>query len=711
MTVGAIASTIVYVIGTVLYAVLAGLVFRRRRKRGSDSMLLLLGLSAAIWYLGNAADRLAQLLYAERLPLVVKVTDIMCALGIALVPSLLMIMALLYVNERRPRLPRWALGLAVAAMLAAPLPFGLLLVKVIGTEAALASMSAVPAGKVFLAWLAAALTATAAVCFWRTRHAAAEREERFFHLLFWGVVFVALIFFGVPFFLARSTGPASRWLTAEIDLLFSLAGLFPGLVFAYYVYRYNYLEFVLRRSIFHAFLTLLVICIYYYLIRQLAMWLGQQAPHLNVMLVEALMVIALVYLFPQIGRTLREVLRAIVFRRTADIEYMLDSISLRIGADPMVDPDRLLADVCRGIEDACGARDVSIVLEGEQGMAAYGERPPADFGEGDLRAVLGACARRSSPWLERGDIGDVACLEAMRKLGAYSIYPIMHEDVCQGFIAVGRTPPMLPLPEEASDQIVAMANRIANALGRARMVQEKLRLQRRLFAREKFATLGHLAASVAHEVRNPLSSIKALVQCLEEELAAEGRKVEETGLIVEEINRLNRTVTRLLRYARAAPEGQQTTDLPEVLGVVLQLLHHEADRRGVRVQVDVPEGLPPLRAGEDEIKEILLNLVLNGLEAMPEGGALTVSARAGDGRLTLALSDTGHGIPPELIEKVFEPTFTTKAGGTGLGLSIVLDRVQQIGGSIHCTSSGAGTTMTLELPVAAPEAQQETDGG
>ena len=124
----------------------------------------------------------------------------------------------------------------------------------------------------------------AAVCFWRTRHAAAEREERFFHLLFWGVVFVALIFFGVPFFLARSTGPASRWLTAEIDLLFSLAGLFPGLVFAYYVYRYNYLEFVLRRSIFHAFLTLLVICIYYYLIRQLALWLGQRLPLLFALL-------------------------------------------------------------------------------------------------------------------------------------------------------------------------------------------------------------------------------------------------------------------------------------------------------------------------------------------------------------------------------------------------------------------------------------------
>ncbi len=585
-------------------------------------------------------------------------------------------------------------------MLVAPLPFVLGLADAIGGEVRLASITAGPMGKVFLAWLAAALTVSGGVCFWRTRHAAGEREQRFFHVLFWTVVAVALVFFGVPFFLAHRGGPAGRWLTSEIDLLISLGGLVPGLVFAYYVYRYNYLEYVLRRTIFHGFLTLLVICIYYFLIVQLSHYLGQRAPRLNVTLLEALMVIALVYLFPHIGRNLQEALRAIVFRRTADIEYMLGALNQRIGGDPMVEPDRLLEDACRGVKDACGARDVGILLEEEGGMTAYGDRPPSAFSEADFRAVVSLCSRRRSAWLERGDIADVACLEAMRKMGAYSIYPIVHEDACRGFIAVGRTPPVLPLPEEASDQLVVMAGRLAAALGRARMVQERLRLQRRLFAREKFATLGHLAASVAHEVRNPLSSIKALVQVLQEELEAEGRGVEEAGLIVEEINRLNRTVTRLLRYARQTPEGERSTDFADVLDSVLQLLHHESERRGVRMEVDVPDGLPPLRAGEDEVKEILLNLVLNGLEAMPEGGTLRVTARAGEGRAHLSVGDTGPGIPPELVDRVFEPSFTTKSGGTGLGLSIVRDRIQQIGGSIRCASSGQGTVMELEVPTA-----------
>jgi two-component system sensor histidine kinase HydH len=190
------------------------------------------------------------------------------------------------------------------------------------------------------------------------------------------------------------------------------------------------------------------------------------------------------------------------------------------------------------------------------------------------------------------------------------------------------------------------------------------------------------------------------VQCLEEDLARRGIAAEETGLIVEEINRLNRTVTGLLRYARPAEEGRQETDFREILDTVLRLLRHELERRGASLQVSVPDGLPLVRAGEDEIKEMLFNLLFNSLEAMPGGGTLTVTAHQQDNHLQVAISDTGHGIPEELVEKVFEPTFTTKPGGTGLGLSIVRERLQQIGGSIRCRSSDEGTTMELALPLA-----------
>ncbi len=695
--VAAIVSTIVYVVGTVLYGVLTGLVLRRRQKTWSEIILLLLGLSAAVWYLGNALDRFAFLLFTERPPDVITMTDVICCLGIALVPSLLMIMALLYLHEHRRPVPRWLLATLIAAFCVLPLPFSLVLVGVISGEARLASVVAQPIGQVFLGWLALSLISSAWVCFRQTRQATDKQDEGFFRILFWATVAVAVAIVASPL-LTAPRAPGGPW--GQIDVLVSLGGLFPGMVFAYYVYRYNYLEFILRRGLLHGFLTLLVIGAYYFLILKVSAWLGVRVPRLNLPLVQALLVIALVYTFPHIGRTVRDLLRFLAFRRTADAEYRLDNLNREISADAMLDPERLFRDVCTEIAEACRARNVSMVLQTDSRLDIHGDPAGRDgFGEADFAAIAGVCADSRSPWLDSRDVRDVPCLSAMRKLGAQSVYPVVHEGGYHGFIALGRTPRMMPLTEGASQQLVVTANRVSAAMSRARMVRDQLELQRDLYAKEKFTALGRLAASVAHEVRNPLSSIKSLVQCLAEELAQKGMEAEETDLIVGEINRLNRTVSGLLRYARPAQEGGDT-DFREELDTLLQLVRHELDRRGCRTQVEAPDDLPPVRAGQDEVKEVLLNLIFNALEAMPGGGLLTISARVNGDRMAVRITDTGTGIPADAQEKVFEPSFTTKEGGTGLGLSIVRERMQQMGGSIRCTSSSEGTTMELDMPLA-----------
>ena len=174
-----------------------------------------------------------------------------------------------------PIFPRWLLAVLSAALVVMVLPFSLVLIKVIGQGASLGSVSASPMGQLFLGWLALSLVSSAWVCFRQTQRLRDQHEERLFRALFWGTALVAAAIVLSPFLMV-GRAPALR-LASESDLLIGLAALFPGLVFAYYVYRYNYLEFILRRSIFYAFLTLLVISIYYFLIRALARWLGQQA--------------------------------------------------------------------------------------------------------------------------------------------------------------------------------------------------------------------------------------------------------------------------------------------------------------------------------------------------------------------------------------------------------------------------------------------------
>ena len=695
----AIVSTIVYIVGTVLYGVLTALVLRRRGKTASETILLLLGASAGVWYLGNALDRSAELLFAQRPAPIVRLTDVFCCIGVAAVPSLLLLMALLYFHERRRRLPRRFLGLLGGALVLPVLPFAVVLVNIIGGEARLVSISAGPAGRIFLVWLAMSLVSSAWVCFRQTRRVRDVHEERLFRVLFWGTVLVAAAIVTSPLLMegrAATLRPA-----AESDLIVGLAALFPGLVFAYFVYRHNYLEFVLRRSIFYALLTLLVIGIYYFLVRAFSHWLGERVEGLNVPLVEALLVIGLVYLFPRMGQAVRWLLRLVVFRRIADAQQRLSEVNQEVLADPMIAPQNVLERVCRAVREACKVRSVTIMRQGDGHVARYGDRPAQAFSDEDFAAIVSACEGSGAAWLERQEVTDVSCLAAMRKLGAYSVYPIVQAGSHRGFIAIGRAPAVLPLSEDSSEQLVVMANRIAGAMARAELIQETMRLQRRLYAREKLVSLGQLAASVAHEVRNPLSSIKSLVQCLSEELATQGIEAEESELIVEEVNRLNRTVNGLLRYARPTGEGERAVDFADVLQTVLRVLHHEFERRGCKLHVDVDDELPPVRADADEIKEVLFNLILNALEAMPEGGRLDVSARADDGRLSASVADTGSGIPDELRERVFEPAFTTKQGGSGLGLSIVRERLQQIGGAITCHSSPAGTVMELDLPLAA----------
>jgi signal transduction histidine kinase len=691
------ATAIVYVLGAVLYGVLTGLVVKRRQKTWSETILLLLSLSAAMWYLGNAADRSLHLLMAGPLPMVTRLTDVVCCLGLAPLPSLLMVMSILYFHEHRQRLPRGLVALLVAAVCVLVLPFSLVLANVTRGEARLAAIGVSQTGRIFLGWLSLSLTATAWVCFRRARQVTDRREEFFFRTLFWGTAAVAAAIVISSFRMHR--GEAAGTSPPALMLMIALAGLFPGVVFSYYVYRYNYLEFVLRRSIFYGFLTLLVISIYYFLIRELGRTIEKSVPGLNVPLVEALMVIGLVYLFPRINDGLRGLLRLVAFRRTANAEQRLIELNRRISLDPMLEAERLFEDVCRRVAEVCGARSVCIVIESDSDFACYGGCPPGGMESAQARAILAACAKAGTPWIERRQVTDVACLAAMRNLGAYEVFPIVQEGVHRGFIAVGGTPVMLPVPEEASDQLVVMANRIASAMVRARMIREKLQLQRRLYAKEKLTSLGQLAASVAHEVRNPLSSIKSLIQCLEEDLARQGIRAEETGLVVEEINRLSRTVSALLRYGRAEANGREEANFREVLDTVLQLLKHELARRGIELQLSVAEGLPAVRAGEDALKEVIFNLLINAVEAMPDGGTLTLTALMQDGRLRACVADTGPGIPPEAIEKVFEPSFTTKPGGTGLGLSIVRDRLEQVGGKVRCRSSSAGTTMELDLPV------------
>jgi two-component system sensor histidine kinase HydH len=222
---------------------------------------------------------------------------------------------------------------------------------------------------------------------------------------------------------------------------------------------------------------------------------------------------------------------------------------------------------------------------------------------------------------------------------------------------------------------------------------------------DRLATLGEMAASLAHEIRNPLSGLSGAAQVLcRQDVAPETR--EEFGAIVrKETEQLNRVIHEFLAFTRAQHDQSREEDLAELMQRAVESVKTEAVRRGVAVVVDVPE---PVRVETTPIllEHVLLALLRNAVEAMPDGGTVTLSGGTGSDGLVVAVRDMGAGIAPEAEARVFEPFFTTKEEGVGLGLFIARRIVRGLGGELSVSSeAGRGAEFLIRLPLR-PEGSQ-----
>ena len=232
---------------------------------------------------------------------------------------------------------------------------------------------------------------------------------------------------------------------------------------------------------------------------------------------------------------------------------------------------------------------------------------------------------------------------------------------------------------------------------------------------QRLASIGSLAAGVAHEIRNPLSSIKGFATYFKEKLRGSPEDSKTADIMIKEVERLNRVVRQLLDLSRPREIKKVRASVGSLIEHTLKLTEVQARKRGVVIKTQMDAGTPDVRVDPDRIKQVLLNLCLNALEAMKAGGVLTLSLGRQDKKmLQIVISDTGPGIPREEVERVFDPFYTTKTSGTGLGLAIVHRIVEAHAGEIRVTSGpGGGTTFTVLLPIddASPTGQPDLAKG
>ena len=232
----------------------------------------------------------------------------------------------------------------------------------------------------------------------------------------------------------------------------------------------------------------------------------------------------------------------------------------------------------------------------------------------------------------------------------------------------------------------------------ARDVTAIRQMEREVARSRHLSAIGSLAAGVAHEIRNPLSSIKGFAVYFKQRLAGNPDDQETADIMIAETERLNRVISQLIEFARPLELKKEPTDVADLVRQTLRLIAAEAKDKSVEVDVNTKEDLPQVPVDPDKVKQVLLNIFLNALAAMPSGGRLSVDLTFQNNCLAVTVSDTGEGISGENLPRIYDPYFTSKPAGTGLGLAIVQKIMEAHGGTVRVESlAQKGTTVTLRF--------------
>jgi signal transduction histidine kinase len=228
--------------------------------------------------------------------------------------------------------------------------------------------------------------------------------------------------------------------------------------------------------------------------------------------------------------------------------------------------------------------------------------------------------------------------------------------------------------------------------------------EKQIHQASKLASIGELASGIAHEIRNPLAGIGAAVEVLSDNGNGNGQHREIVGEIRQQINRLNTTLRELLDFARQREPEMAPAGVRALLKPMLGLVRIDAQKQHIEIIEDYPSDLPPIRADEQQVQQALLNVLLNAIQAMPDGGTLTVRVAVVAQTVRIIIADTGTGIARENLSKIFSPFYTTKHRGTGLGLAITRTIIEKHHGTISVESElNRGSTFILEFAACQPE--------
>jgi signal transduction histidine kinase len=471
--------------------------------------------------------------------------------------------------------------------------------------------------------------------------------------------------------------------------------LAPPLVLTWWIYRYDLFGLLIRPRLVFALKMGFLFALYLLIVRGLASLVEEEFEAFGAVVELALIFAAAMVWLPLYGWMSRFLSRrATVYAAFSKrlIEEAARILELRARVQFLAD------EVGRtfGLHRALLLTGGDPPLVGRYGQWNGGQAGPRAWQEHLFRL---AHAHRADMFSAHG-AGDPEMRQELSARGFNYLFPLWYEDRLNGLLLLDTSPRLFLDENEAI--LLGLSGQISHSLETGRMIEEKIGLERKLAHQENLATLGQAAATMAHEVKNPLSSIKTLTQLMREDPEVESRYSRDLGFILGEVDRLNRTVQQLLSFSRPVSAREDEVHLSELLMLTADVLKRVHAAAETRIEHWIEPQLKLRKANSEALQQVVLNLVLNAVQASPPGSTVRLEAGATPaGNIAITVTDQGTGIPPEIRERMFEPFFTTRHKGTGLGLAIVRKNVEEMRGSIEVLSPVAanrGARVTITLP-------------
>ena len=485
--------------------------------------------------------------------------------------------------------------------------------------------------------------------------------------------------------LALGVGEGTR-MGLYLKTVANLGSLLPSALLAYYIYRYRYLELIIEESLIVATFAAVVLTIYLYGIRTIGDWLTSRY-RVTPGVVEALLILMLALAAAPLRGWLAARFHALFAKETALYRQIVARIGSHAGQHKQL--PELLHFVEEKTEQTLALRRARIVVA-DRAATNNGEPTP----------------QKAEPWIEnilrRSEHGNWVAVEddeVLEERGFNVAYPLRREDRVAGLLLIDA--PASSLTSDARAVLEILAGQIAIAIEDWRLVEENVRLERQLAERERLAVLGQMAATVAHEIKNPLSAIKSIAQVMREDESLRTDYAHDLSLIVGETDRLNQSVTQLLSFARKQAPAERPQRIDELVHSVTTLFQANANEQQIAIECTLDVDTEVSGVAVPAVRDSLSNLLLNALQASPPRSRVSVIVLHEGDQLIVQVQDSGAGVPTELQQRIWEPFFTTKQRGTGLGLAIVRKRMQEAGGLARLAPSanGQGATFELRLPL------------